>query len=162
MIWICLPLVFWLTGLEVQNVEKLWSSTVGRACFVAVMLFLAFTCYRIFLSRTSPFRQLLVNNAETASLKLFRIWSPIVTVMPPLLALVAVIGYYYTAQQLTLHLLQTAGIMLVLLIIGGLTRRWILINRRRLAREQAKQKRDKAIAAATANVDSDEARRFAT
>jgi potassium-dependent mechanosensitive channel len=88
---------------------------------------------------------------------LFHVWSPLVTLLPLLLALLAVVGYYYTAQQLSLRLLQTAGIVLSLLIVGGLTRRWILVNRRRLAREQAKQKRAQVAAAAAANAVSDEA-----
>jgi potassium efflux system protein len=157
LIWACLPLVVWLTGLEVQNVEKLWSSSLGRACFVAVMGLMSFAAYRVLLSQQSPFRLLLMNNSETNSPQFFRIWAPVVTALPSLLALLAIAGYYYTAQQLTLRLLQTAAVVLVLLILGGLTRRWILVNRRRLAREQAKQKRAQVAATAAANTASDEA-----
>lgn len=157
LIWTCLPLVVWLTGLEVQNVEKLWSSSLGRACFVAVMGLMSLAAYRVLLSQQSPFRQLLMNTSETNSPQFFRLWSPVVTALPLALALLALAGYYYTAQQLTLRLLQTAAVVLVLLILGGLTRRWILVNRRRLAREQAKQKRAQAAAAAAANAASDEA-----
>jgi potassium efflux system protein len=147
LIWMCLPLVVWLTGLEVQNVERLWSSSLGRACFVAVMALMSFAAYRVLLSPKSPFRQLLINNSETNAPRFFHLWSPVVTVMPLLLAVLALVGYYYTAQKLSVQLLQTAGIVLALLILGGLTKRWILINRRRLAREQAKQKRAQAAAA---------------
>ncbi len=157
LIWACLPLVVWLTGLEVQNVEKLWSSSLGRACFVAVMALMSCAAYRVLLSQQSPFRQLLMNNSETNSPQFFRLWSPVVTALPMLLALLAIVGYYYTAQQLTLRLLQTAAVVFVLLVLGGLTRRWILVNRRRLAREQAKQKRAQTAAVAAANVVSDEA-----
>ena len=156
LIWACLPLVVWLTGLEVQNVEKLWSSSLGRAGFVVVMLLMAFASYRVLLSRQSPFRQLLMNNAETGASQLFHVWSPLVTVLPVLLALLALVGYYYTAQQLSVRLLQTAGLVLSLLVVGGLTKRWILVNRRRLAREQAKQKRAQAAALAAVNPASDE------
>ena len=156
LIWMCLPLVVWLTGLEVQNVERLWSSSLGRACFVVVMLLMTFASYRVLLSRKSPFRQLLMNNSDTASPRLFHVWSPVVTGLPVVLAILAVVGYYYTAQKLSVQLLQTAAIVLALLILGGLTKRWILINRRRLAREQAKQKRAQAAAVAASSA-SDEA-----
>ncbi|TWU29511.1 mechanosensitive ion channel domain-containing protein [Bythopirellula polymerisocia] len=149
LIWVGLPLVFWLTGLELQNVEKLWSSTLGRACYVAVMLIVAITCYRILLSHRSPFRQLWASHSEKG-ISLYTFWTPMVTALPLLLALLAVVGYYYTAQQLTLRLLQTAVLVFSLIVIGGLTRRWILLNRRRLARELAKQKRAAALAAAEA------------
>jgi potassium efflux system protein len=156
LIWICLPLVAWLTALEVQNVEKLWSSSLGRLCFVVVMLLLSFAAYRVLLSRKSPFRQLLTKKADSIAMRLFHIWSPLVTVLPGLLAVLAIVGYHYTAYQLAIRLLETAGLVLVLAIIGGLAKRWILVNRRRLAREQAKQKRAQALAAAEAVPTSDE------
>jgi potassium efflux system protein len=149
-------LVLWLTSLEVQNVEKLWSSSLGRLCFVLVMLSLSFAAYRVLLSRKSPFRQLLTKKADSIAMRLFHIWSPLVTVLPAILAVMAIIGYHYTAQQLAIRLLQTAGLVLVLAIGGGLAKRWILVNRRRLAREQAKQKRAQALAAAEATTASDE------
>jgi potassium-dependent mechanosensitive channel len=89
-------------------------------------------------------------------MRLFHIWSPVVTVLPAALAVMAIIGYHYTAHQLTIRLLQTAGLALVLSIIGGLAKRWILVNRRRLAREQARQKRAQAAAAAETTAVSDE------
>jgi potassium efflux system protein len=156
LIWICLPLVAWLTTLEVQNVEKLWSSSLGRLCFVLVMLSLSFAAYKVLLSRNSPFRQLLTKKAYSIAMRLFHVWSPLVTVLPGLLAVLAIIGYHYTAYQLAIRLLETAGLVLTLSIIGGLAKRWILVNRRRLAREQAKQKRAQALAAAEAATTSDE------
>lgn len=150
LIWMGMPLVLWLTGLEKQNLEALWSSTLGRACFVAVMLMVTLACYRVLLSSKSPFRKLLGNQAEKQTLHLYSLWAPLVTLLPLLLAALAIIGYYYTAQQLSLRLLQSAALLLSLLVVGGLTKRWILLNRRRLAREQAKQKRAAAHAAAVA------------
>jgi potassium efflux system protein len=156
LIWVCLPLVVWLTSLEVQNVEKLWSSSLGRACFVVVMLSLSFAAYRVLLSSRSPFRQLLTKKADSVAMRLFHIWSPMVTLLPALLAVVAIIGYHYTAHQLAIRLLETAGFVLTLSIVGGLAKRWILVSRRRLAREQAKQKRAQVAAAAGATAVSDE------
>jgi potassium efflux system protein len=156
LIWVCLPLVVWLTSLEVQNVEKLWSSSLGRLWFVLVMLSLSFAAYRVLLSGNSPFRQLLTKKADSIAMRLFHIWSPVVTVLPMILAVVAIIGYHYTAHQLAIRLLQTAGLVLALSVVGGLAKRWILVNRRRLAREQAKQKRAQALAAAEATTGSDE------
>ncbi len=142
----CLPLVLWLTGLTTQNVEPLWNSSLGRIWFVAVMLVLTFACYRFFLWRRSPFRQLLLSKSDSGVSLFQKLWSLGITLLPLFLAVLAVVGYYYTAQQLSLRLLQSAGMILALLVAGGMTKRWILLNRRRLAREQAKQKR---LAAAT-------------
>lgn len=146
----CLPLVVWLTGLEVQNVEKLWSSTLGRICFVVVMALLGWACYRVLMVSSSPFRVHLLSKARREEFSFHALYPPLVTAVPILLVLLAVVGYYYTAQQLAVRLVQSAALVLALLIVGGLTKRWILLNRRRLAREQARQKRAAAAAAAAA------------
>ncbi|QEG33297.1 mechanosensitive ion channel domain-containing protein [Bythopirellula goksoeyrii] len=154
LIWVGIPLTLWLTGLETQNVEKLWSSTLGRACFVAIMLFMTLCFYRMLLASSSPFKQVLVKRTNTRSGFFYNLWAPVVAALPLLLAILAVIGYYYTAQQISLRLLQSAAVILSLLVLGALTKRWILLNRRRLAREQARQKRAAALAAAEAAPDS--------
>lgn len=150
LLMIGLPLMLWLAGLEVQNVEVLWSTSLGRACFVVVAILLAWVCYRVLIAANSPFRQLLIQSGAAAENPLRQIWAPIVAGLPILLALLAVVGYYYTAQQLSLRLLESTALVLVLLVAGGLTKRWIVLNRRRLAREQARQKRAAAQAAAEA------------
>ena len=66
---------------------------------------------------------------------------------PIVLSLLAVVGYYYTAQQLAVRLLATAAVAGWLILLGGILHRWLLLNRRRLAMEQAKAKREAAAAA---------------
>ena len=150
LIWLCMPLVLWLTGLEEQNLEKLWSSTLGRACFIVVMLVVTFACYRVLLSSKSPLKNLLAHPSDKQTIRFYSLWAPLVTLLPFLLAILALVGFYYTAEQLSLRLLESTALLLALLVVGGMTKRWILMNRRRLAREQAKQKRAAAIAAAAA------------
>ena len=148
LLWAGLPLCLWLVGLELQNVQKLWSSTLGRVFFVTVMLLVAWSTYRMLLAQGSPFRHFVLRNKKRNTWHFSSLWIPFVVCLPLLLAGLAVAGYYYTAQRLSLRLLQTVGLALALLVTGGLTRRWILLNRRQLAREQARQKRA-AEAAAT-------------
>ncbi len=153
MYMIGLPLVFWLTGLENQDEQQLWSSSLGRLWYVVVMLLSGAMLAQLLLVKSSAFRQTLLQRTQLSKWRLSTVWIPLVVAAPILLAVLAIVGYYYTAQQLALRMLQVVGLMFVLTVLGGLTRRWILLNRRRLAREQARQKRAAALAAAEASGD---------
>ncbi len=148
---LALPLILWLTGLEVQSVDPQWSSSLGRACFVGVMVLLATLLERLLLSRGNPFRQLVLYSKGGWLTPLQLAWRPAVVLLPAVLAALAAVGYYYTAQQAAMRLVQSVSLMLSVLALGGFTRRWLLVNRRRLAREQAKQRRAQLAAAAEAD-----------
>ena len=110
------------------------------------MLLLAKFLHRILLAKNTPFRQIvLIGGGWLKPLQIT--WRPAVTALPAILAVLAAVGYYYTAQQSALRILQTVAMMLAVLTLGGITRRWLLVNRRRLAREQAKQRRAQILAA---------------
>lgn len=153
-----LPLVLWLVGLEVQQhepttISAFWSPSLGRLLFIAVMITLTVTLWRTLMVGASPYRHLvLVGGAWLKPVQIA--WRPIVTLLPLVLAIQASVGYYYTAQQSALRILQTVAMMLAVLTLGGLTRRWLMISRRRLAREQAKQRRAALLAAAESNPDA--------
>ncbi len=142
-----LPLVLWTVGLEIQVAQRLWSPTLGRVCFIALMLLFCYVSYRLLLAKRSALRQTILQHSAKSNWRWSRVWIPLVAGLPAVLAALALFGYYYTAQQLALRLMQTTAMVGVLLVLGGLTKRWILLNRRSLAREQAKQKRAAAIAA---------------
>jgi potassium efflux system protein len=71
------------------------------------------------------------------------------------LAALAGLGYFYTAEQLAARLQATAWLLVGLLIAGALALRWVLISRRRLAVQQARQRRAAALAAAQAAESND-------
>jgi potassium efflux system protein len=143
-----LPLVLWAVGLEVQQTGPQWSASLGRACFVGAMLLLTLIFQRLLLAKKSPFRQLIIYRTGGWLTPLQVAWRPAVAAIPAVLAALAVAGYYYTAQQASLRLLQTVALALSVLVLGGVTRRWLLVSRRRLSREQAKQRRAAQLAAA--------------
>ncbi|MEM9660022.1 MAG: mechanosensitive ion channel domain-containing protein, partial [Planctomycetota bacterium] len=143
-----LPLVLCLVGLETQRVAPLWSSSLGRVCFIGFIILLALTIYQLLLANGSPFRQLVHHRRGTWMFSIDRFWRPLVVFLPGALAFLAVIGYYYTAQHAAVRMLETTALVLALLVVGELTRRWLLVSRRRLAREQARQRRAQLAAAA--------------
>lgn len=151
------PLTFWLMGLDSQNVQPLWSASLGRVLFIVVMVLLTFMLWRLLMSHSSAIYQTLARGSENWLLRAHRVWRPLLVLRPVALAVLAMVGYYYTAEQLTLRVLATEAMLLGLMIAGGLLRRWVLLNRRELAREQAKQRRAQAVAAAQAAASHAEA-----
>ncbi len=144
-----MPLVFWLVALDVQSTQPLWSASLGRVLYLMVMAYSAVALWRLLMTKSSAIYQALDRGSENWLLRLHRGWRPILVVLPIALAAMATLGYYYTAQQLTQRVLSTAAMLLSLMIAGGLLRRWVLLNRRHLAREQARQRRAQAQAQAT-------------
>lgn len=136
-----LPATLWLVGLEIQAEEPYWSSSLGRVLFIGVMLLLSAVWHRVLLAANSPFRQLALVSQGGWLTPLQLAWRPAIVLLPSALAVLALIGYYFTAQQAAVRILQSAGMLLAVLTLGGVTRRWLLVSRRRLAREQAKQRR---------------------
>ncbi|HMP06675.1 MAG TPA: mechanosensitive ion channel, partial [Lacipirellulaceae bacterium] len=104
-------------------------------------------------ARNSPFRGLVLSAG--AWLKPLQLaWRPAAAALPAALAVLAAAGYFYTAQQAALRLLQTSALLLAVLTVGGLTRRWLLVNRCQLAREQARQRRLQLAAAEGETADA--------
>ncbi len=143
-----LPPMLWLVGLDAQSVDAAWSSSLGRAMFIGVMLLLAGVFHGLLLAAASPFRQIALIRPGSWLSPLRVLWRPAAVLLPAALAVLAAVGYYYTALQSAVRILQTVGMLLAVLTLGGVTRRWLLVARRRLAREQAKQRRAQLAAAA--------------
>ena len=109
---------------------------------------------RLLLAKASPFRQVVIYSAHDWLAPLQIVWRPACVLLPGVLAGLALAGYYYSAQQAALRLLETVALVLSVLVLGGVTRRWLLVSRRRLSREQARQRRAAQLAA---SVDGDAA-----
>nr|MBA3482389.1 mechanosensitive ion channel [Pirellulales bacterium] len=101
-----------------------------------------------------PFRQVVLISGGGWLTPLQLTWRPAMVLMPAALAILAAVGYYFTALQAAVRVLETAAILMAVLALGGVTRRWLLVNRRRLAREQAKQRRAQLAAAAEADASA--------
>lgn len=144
------PLVLWFVGLDVQTTQPLWSASLGRVLFLIALVAVTFALWRIFMTESSAIYVALTRDGDDWLHRLNRLWRPAVVAAPAALGALALMGYYYTALQLSHNALATSAMLLGLLITGGLLRRWVLLNRRSLAREQARQRRAQAQTAAEA------------
>jgi len=82
-------------------------------------------------------------------------WYPFLVAAPPLLALVAALGYYYTAMALGWRLLLTLWLVLTLLFLDGLMLRWLFVARRHLATEEYRKRREAAAQEAAEQAERD-------
>ena len=73
--------------------------------------------------------------------RLHHVCHPLLAASPLALAVLAGMGYYYTARQLAWRFHATGWLLVAFLISGALLLRWLLIMRRRLAIRQARLRR---------------------
>ena len=145
-----IPLIFWSVLLGTQTTQPLWSASLGRVLTILGMAIAAVAIWRILFVKSSPIYQALLREPRGWLARAFPIWRLLLLATPCALIILSWLGYDYTAQQLTSRVLMSLGLLLALVVTGGLFKRGILLNRRKLAREQARQRRAQAIAAAEA------------
>ena len=69
------------------------------------------------------------------------VWYPAAVAFPVVVALIAALGYYYTAQQLEGKLQATILLLLCVTFLNALMVRWLMVVRRRLAIRKSRARR---------------------
>lgn len=135
-IWVIVPLIMALITFDNLN-DREFSNTLGRLCFVILCLVVALVTHSLkragiplYLDKKGNSENML-NNALWWML----LGAPIVA------ALASLMGFLATSQALLARLETSVAIWFVLLVIYHIIRRWMLIQRRRIAFERAKQRR---------------------
>ncbi|MEN6451248.1 MAG: mechanosensitive ion channel domain-containing protein [Thermoguttaceae bacterium] len=129
-----------------QNVG--WDAALGRTCFVAGLLCFSLVLQRILRPAGAVF-QAMIAARRGGWLDRFRnVWCAACVLMPTALAVLAMVGYHYTARQLVVRLILSIYVVVGGLVCRALLLRWTLVNQRRLAIGQARQRRAAASDAA--------------
>lgn len=115
--------------------------SLGRLLFMAAMLLLSLFVQRVFRPVGGVLHEFLAYRRGGWLDRLIYVLFPAAVCSPLALAVLAALGYYYTARQLAERLQATAWLLVAFMIAGALTLRWLLITRRRLAIRQARQRR---------------------
>lgn len=118
---------------------------LGRLLFMGAMLLLSLFVQRVFRPVGGALHEFLAYRRGGWLDRLNYIVFPLAVCSPLALAVLAALGYQYTAQQLAARLQGTAWLLVAFMIAGALTLRWLLIMRRRLAIRQARQRRAAAL-----------------
>ena len=135
-----LPLA--LVAATVHTLENdRWRDSLGRLLFMAALLLLGVFNYRIARPMENLFREFLAAKPGGWLERLHYVVVTLVLGAPWALALLAGLGYYYTARQLASRLEETGWLVFGFLVAGALAMRWLLVMRRRLAIRQAQLRR---------------------
>lgn len=140
-VWLVVPLIIASISFDNYN-DREFSSSLGRLCFVLLCgaLVMMTTNLRragipLYLDRKGS-----GDNMINQALWGFLICAPIVA------ALASLLGYLGTSQALLLRLEASVAIWFGLLVVYHIIRRWMLIQRRRIEFDRAKQRRAERLA----------------
>ncbi|MEZ6132628.1 MAG: mechanosensitive ion channel [Planctomycetaceae bacterium] len=135
-----LPLVFLDATLHAQESPQS-RDALQRVVFVLSLTLLAHFQARILHPQTGVFRDFL---AVRTSGWVFRLRWPlywIAVLLPLTLAGLAIVGFYYTAYELSWRLYVTSWILIGLFVLRCFLIRWFVVSHRRLRIEQARLRR---------------------
>jgi len=135
-----LPFVFIAVTISAHENDR-WIDSLGRLSFVAAMLICSLLVQRSLRPTGGIYQAALAIRRGGWVERLRPVWYPLAVLVPVALAILAVAGYYYTAQQLAQRLVTSAYILLGLTLLRSLLLRWVLVKRRKLAIEQFRQRR---------------------
>lgn len=143
------PLIMVLITFNNYN-DREFAGTLGRLCFILMCVCLSLVTSSLkraglplYLNKHGS-----GNNIINRSLWNLMICAPIIAVIS------ACLGYLATAQALLARLETSVSIWFLLLVIYHIIRRWMLIQRRRIAFERAKQRRADMLAQRARNDES--------
>ncbi|AEW44264.1 putative mechanosensitive channel [Serratia symbiotica str. 'Cinara cedri'] len=143
-IWLIVPLLMALITFDNLK-EREFTNTLGRLCFILLCLALAIVTNSL---KRAGIPLHLDNKGSGDNIVNSALWGLLLSA-PLLAASAASVGYLATSQALLARLETSVAIWFFLLIVYHIIRRWMLIQRRRIAFDRAKQRRAEILAQRT-------------
>ena len=150
---VTLPLVF--ITVILGNLQG--QDTLGRLCFMATFCVIGLMMHFLLRKKGEVFRAFLAEQPDRRIRRIFFLIYLLMVVFPLLLMVIAAFGYYFTAWRLALRWLDSVALLISLLVMGAFFLRWVLVTRRRLAIQRARQEREEALASGTAALEGETA-----
>ncbi len=135
-----LPLVFVTTTLYMSDTEH-GLDILERAGFICAALVLTIFLRRVLRPDSGVLCELLVSHPTGWLIRTKWIWYWGSVMAPLSLAGLTIAGFYYTAQQLSWRLFATIVLVLGLQLVRALLQRLLIVQRRQMSIEHAKQRR---------------------
>lgn len=137
--WSAAIIIFLTIGLTIFNNynNKEFSHTLGRLFFILLCIYLTFITNTL---KRSGFPLYLNKYDSSNNIINYSLWNIMICV-PIVAGISCTYGYLFTAQTLLTRLETSLFIWSLLLIVYYIIRRWMFIQRRRIAFERAKKKR---------------------
>ncbi len=125
-----------------------WRDLVGRIAMIVGAIALGIFGIRVFNPKTGIPAEHLRHTPSGWAYNLRYIWFGAIAGAPLALASLSAAGYHYTAVELAKRLVLTTWLVLGVLFVNALIVRWLFVEQRRLAVQQARAKRAAALAKA--------------
>ena len=142
LLWLMLivtPLYFIVITAQIHS-EPTYSDSLGRLALIVAMIALAVFVARLLGFSGDIVSKLVRLHPASWLARLRYIWYPLAVGVPLVLALLAGMGYYYSALAVDARLGSTIYLVLGLIMTNDLLLRWLYVSRRRLAWEKARRK----------------------
>jgi len=142
LLWLMLiaaPLYFIVTTAQIHS-DATYSDSLGRLALIVAMMALSIFVARLLHFSGEIASKLIRHHPQSWLTRLRYIWYPLAVGVPLVLALLAGMGYYYSALAVDSRLGSTIYLVLGLIMTNDLLLRWLYVSRRRLAWEKAKRK----------------------
>jgi len=132
---------FFIAAVQTQN-EAIYTDSLGRLALIVLMLgFLVWAAHVLRIS--GEIVSMLIRRQPKGWLVRLRfIWYPLAMGVPFMLAVLAGMGYYYSALALYVRLGETIALILGLVLLKDLVLRWFFITQRRLTYDELKRKKE--------------------
>ncbi|MCU0934683.1 MAG: mechanosensitive ion channel, partial [Gammaproteobacteria bacterium] len=140
-----LPLAVLGTALGVAATEA-YRSGLSRTAFLGLMALFAVILMRLFRPDGPVLQSYFAAHPQGWLCRLRRAWFPITWLLPAALAVLAALGYYYSATQLAMRTVNTLWLLMGAVVLHGLVVRWLTLTRSRLALQLARERREAALA----------------
>lgn len=144
---ILMPLLF--LGLMLPSDEAAGANGLSRLVFIVGMALLAVQFRRILRPLGGVLHEYIAYHQNEWVDRFQKLWYVCTIAAPVALAGLSLTGFDYTARHLGWRLLATSWLILGLIVVNGLLVRMLLIRRRKLSFEIARERRAAALAAAT-------------
>ncbi len=135
---IAVPSVF----IAVLSIDGQFSDSLARFAFLVVMIALAVFMSRILNPVTGPLHQFIKRHSGHWLARTRYIWYSLAVGLPLLLAGLSLVGYFYTALILIDSLINTLWLVLGIIALRELIVRWLVLTRRKLALQVAREKQE--------------------
>ncbi len=142
---IVVPATVLVVAIDRQGDETA-NASLGRLAFTVGLVALAVFAQRIFRPSGAMMGEVLRRHKGGWLDRLRYVWYPLIVGAPLALVVLAWMGYHFTATQLEARVEASLALVLVLVIVNAILMRWLFLARRSVAVEEAKRRRQQAIA----------------
>lgn len=133
------PFVFIVAAMEAQPLVA-YRESLGRIAFVIAMGLSVWFIRNLFQPDRGLFSGVIKDNPNGWLARLRYVWYPALVGVPIYFIGGALLGYQYTSIQLEQRIVDTALLVFAVILMRDVTMRWLTLEQRRLAVEQARKR----------------------